>query len=278
VANLISVSSAPIAKLENKKYYDLLGTLGVMKKVFKEFAVDGFELQLEPEWDSENPPLTDGEFADWRKTPKYTLPEIGTLVKDTNLPILSVHASRDVGNYLCSSHKSDVERGKHLIRETLAFTEDLGTEVCVFHIWDTWTKKIDVNLLQRIFDGLATQFPKIMASIENIPTHVGGCTPFSLVSLFRYVTLDLRWAALYNELDAFESIIDRVVDVHLRGRLEEDRWVLDRSSFGLEEALDKIKNKWKYSGPLTMEPDSGIDASHFGSFLKAMSSLRNRAI
>jgi hypothetical protein len=278
VANLISVSSAPVAKLENKKYYDLLGTLGVLKRVFKESAVDGFELQLEPEWDSQNPPLTDGEFADWRKIPKFTLAEIGTLVKDTSLPILSVHASRDIGNYLCSARKPDVERGKHLICETLAFAEDLGTEVCVFHLWDTWKKKLDVNLLRRIFSCIATQFPKIKAAAENIPTHVEGYTPFSLVSLFEYVTLDLRWAALYNELCAFESIIDKVVNVHLRGRLEEGRWVLDRSSFSLDEALDKIKNKWKYSGLLTMEPEGGIGSSHFESFLEAMSSLRTRTI
>ena len=52
----ISVSSAPIAKLGNKRYYDLLGTLEVMKKIYRESIVDGFELQLQPEWDSENPP------------------------------------------------------------------------------------------------------------------------------------------------------------------------------------------------------------------------------
>lgn len=68
--NLISVSSAPIAKLGGKRYYDLDGTLKVMKKVFRESVVDGFELQLQPEWDSENPPLTDTQFADWTKTPK----------------------------------------------------------------------------------------------------------------------------------------------------------------------------------------------------------------
>jgi hypothetical protein len=276
VASLISVSSAPIAKLEDKKYYDLLGTLDVMKRVFKKSAVDGFELQLEPEWDNESPPLTDGDFADWRKTPKYTLPEIGTLVKGTDLPILSVHASRDVGNYLCSDRRSDVEKGKRLIFETLALAEGLASEVCVFHLWDTWKKKLDVNLLQKIFLSISTQFPKIKAAAENIPTHVEGHTPFSFVSLFGYVTLDLRWAALYNELHSFESIIDRIVNVHLRGRLEDDRWVLDRSSFGFEEALDEIENRWKYSGLLTMEPEGGMDSSHFESFLRAMYALRTR--
>ena len=62
--NLISVSSAPIAGLSNKEYYDLLGTIEVMKNVLKEGIVDGFELQLEPEWDAENAPLTDTDWAD----------------------------------------------------------------------------------------------------------------------------------------------------------------------------------------------------------------------
>jgi sugar phosphate isomerase/epimerase len=275
VANLISVSSAPIAKLGNKKYYDLLGTLDVMKRVFRESAVDGFELQLEPEWDSENPPLTDAELADWRKTPKYTCREILTLVKETKLPILSVHASRDVGNYLCSCHEHDVEKGKRVIYETMAFAEDMGTEVCVFHLWDTWKAKFNVNQLQKIFANITDQFPKTKATAENIPTHLEGHTAFMLVRLFEYVTLDLRWAALYNELDAFESIVNRVVNVHLRGKLEGDRWILDRSSFGFCEALDKIKNEWGYAGLLTVEPEGGINSSHFKSFLKAMSFLRN---
>jgi len=47
MTNLISVSSAPIAGFGNKEYYDLIGTIDVMKKVFRESAVDGFELQLD---------------------------------------------------------------------------------------------------------------------------------------------------------------------------------------------------------------------------------------
>ncbi len=67
-----------------------------------------------------------------------------------------------------------------------------------------------------------------------------GSTPFELVKGFRYVTLDLRWAALYEELDKFEEIIRNVVNVHLRGRLEANEWVMERSSFGFYEALSRI--------------------------------------
>lgn len=112
------------------------------------------------------------------------------------------------------------------------------------------------------------------ASVENVPTHLESYTPFTLAKLFDYVTLDLRWAILYDELDSFKSIINRVVNVHLRGKLEEDKWVLENSSFCFYEALNKIKNDWKYQGLLTMEPDGRFDSSSFHNFIEAMKTLR----
>jgi hypothetical protein len=111
MANLISASSAPIAGFGNKEYYDLHGTIEVMRNVFQASVVDGFELQLEPEWDSQNPPLSDADWADWTKTPKYSAEEIVKAVRKERLPILSVHGSRDVGNYLCSKHERDWKKG-----------------------------------------------------------------------------------------------------------------------------------------------------------------------
>ena len=273
--NLISVSSAPIAGFVNKEYYDLLGTIDVMKTVFREQVVDGFELQLEPEWDCENAPLTDADWADWTKTPKFTAEEIVELVKKEALPILSVHASRDVGSYLCSEKERDQEKGKHSICNSLAVAEDLGAEVCVFHLWDTWKSNFDLHNVENIFSNAIEGFPKVKASVENIPTHLKGYSPFKLVRSFQYVTLDLRWASMYTELDAFESIIDSIVNVHLRGSLKKNKWVLERSDFDFYEALDKIRRNWRYSKLLTMEPEGKIDASLFRSFLRAMHSLRN---
>lgn len=272
--NQISVSSASIAKLGNKRYYDLLGTLNVMEKVPRESVVDGFELQVQPEWDSENPPLTDTQFADWTKTPKYTVIEVLTLVKKHKLPILSVHANRDIGSYLYSDRKQDYEKGKRLIYDALFLTDNLGAEVCVFHLWDTWKTRCDVHRLKEDFLNITAQFAKIKASVENIPTHSKGFTPFSLVKLFDYVTLDTKWASLYNELNLFESIVSKVENVHLRGSLREDRWFLNSSNFGFYEALDLIRNRWKYSGLLTVEPEGKRNKSLFNSFVKAMLSLR----
>jgi hypothetical protein len=275
MTNLVSVSTAPIAKLGNKKYYDLSGTIQVMKKVYQESAVDGFELQLEPEWDSENPPLTDSELADWTKTPKYTAEQILTLVTKEKLPILSVHASRDIGNYLCLNQKQHLEKGKRLVDDSLFLSDELSASVCVFHLWDTWATEFDANRLKKTLSDVAANYPKVKATVENIPTNLKGHTPFSLVKTFDHVTLDLRWAALYNELNAFESIINNIENIHMRGTLEGDKWALNRSSFTFYEALDTVKNKWKSPALLTVEPEGGISSSSFTNFIKAMKTLRS---
>ncbi|MDH5266479.1 MAG: sugar phosphate isomerase/epimerase [Candidatus Bathyarchaeota archaeon] len=277
VENLISVSSAPIAKLVGKKYYDLDGTLKVMKKVFRESVVDGFELQLQPEWDSENPPLTDTQFADWTKTPKYTVDDILRIFKKQSLPILSVHASRDIGSYLCSSRKQDNEKGRQLIHDSLYLANDLGAHVCVFHLWDTWKTKINWQKLKKDLLDMIHPFAKVKASVENIPTHVKGYTPFLLVKHFDHITLDVKWSSLYNELDRFESIVDKIANVHMRGRLRGDRWFLNSSSFGFYEVLDLIRKRWKYPGLLTIEPEGERNISLFNSFVKAMKSLRTQS-
>ena len=236
--------------------------------------VDGFELQLEPEWDCENAPLTDADWADWTKTPKFTFEEVVELIKSEGLPILSVHASRDVGSYLCSEKERDWEKGKRVIYGALSVAEGLGAEVCVFHLWDTWKSSFDLRNVENIFLKTAEQFPKVKASVENIPTHLEGYSPFMLVGSANYVTLDLRWATMYKELDAFESIINGIVNVHLRGSLKESKWVLERSDFDFYEALNKIRKEWKYSGLLTVEPEGRIDGSLFESFLEAMHTLK----
>jgi len=276
VRNLASVSSAPIAKLGDRQYYDLVGTLEVMGKLHRESAVDGFELQLEPEWDGENPPLTDAHLADWTKTPKHSFKEILDLVRSEGLPILSVHASRDIGSYLCSDRERDLGKGKRLIYDSLRLTSGLGADICVFHLWDTRKEELDITRLRRTLLDIAPHFPEVKASVENVPTHLKGSTPFDLLQIFDYLTLDLRWAAFYKELDAFESIVDRIVNVHLRGRLEEEKWILDQSSFDFYEALDKIKNVWRYSGLFTIEPEGNMDSSCFRRFVRSVNSLKAR--
>jgi sugar phosphate isomerase/epimerase len=274
VTNLISVSSAPIAGLGGKEYYDLVGTIEVIRRILRESVVDGFELQLQPEWDSENPPLTDTDWADWTKTPKYTAEDIIELFRRESSPILSVHASRDVGSYLCSERERDWKKGKRVIHDSLSIAESLKAEICVVHLWDTWKTSFNERHLAETLLSVADQFPKVKTSVENIPTHLKGYSPFRLVNSFKHVTLDLRWAALYDEFDLFKSIVSNVVNVHLRGKLREGKWVLDRSSFDFYEALEKLRREWKYKGLLTVEPEGEINGALFESFLKAMRTIR----
>ena len=274
MANLISVSSAPVAGFGSKEYYDLAGTLGVLRRVFKSGVVDGFELQLEPEWDNESPPLTDVDWADWTKTPKFTAEEVVRLVKKAKMPILSVHASRDIGKYLSSERRKDREKGRRVMCDALSIAEKLGASVCVFHMWDTWKTSFNIDRVGEIFQECAAEFPNVKASVENIPTHIRSSTPFELVKGFRYVTLDLRWASLYGELDKFEEIVKSIVNVHLRGHIEADQWVMGRSSFSFYEALNRIVRDWKYTGLLTVEPEGKIDGSMFRNFIEAMGSLK----
>lgn len=90
---------------------------------------------------------------------------------------------------------------------------------------------------------------------------------------FEWITLDLQWAALYDELDQFESVKERICNVHLRGRLEGSKWALEGAPFGFYEALDTIRGKWGYAGLLTLEP-SGLRDGDWENLVAAMSSLR----
>lgn len=90
---------------------------------------------------------------------------------------------------------------------------------------------------------------------------------------FEWITLDLQWAALYDELDQFESVKERICNVHLRGRLEGSKWALEGAPFGFYEALDTIRGKWGYAGLLTMEP-GGLRDGDWENLVAAMSSLR----
>jgi len=287
MTNKISVSTAPLAKFEDKMPYGLLSTLRIMKLVLESGAVDGFELLYKPQWDGD-PPLSKKDMID------YTAEEVLSRLQKEHFPILSVHARKDIGAYLCSKHKDDFEKERRLLHDSLAFTESLDAEVCVFHLWDTFATNSDLLLIGDVFREISGQFSGIKASVENIPTSLTGKTPVNLLKDFRHLTLDTRWATAYNELGNFESMTNKIVSIHLRGELRGEKWCLDNSSFefygvlkgtaralrkdnsslGFCEVLETIREKWNYSRLLTMEPDGALDSSRFDSFLEAMRSLR----
>ncbi len=272
-ANLLSISAAPATGIIKKPYYDLPSTVTVMNRLLQESAVDGFEVQALAEWDKENPPKDDvsgSRYTAWKKSPKYTVEEVAALLEE--LPILSIHANRDIGIYLCGK-ETDITKGERLIHESLSLAEKVGAGVCVVHLWDTWKSQFDTAFLQEVLHNIAAQYP-VTASVENVPTHVEGTTPFELVKEFEWITLDLRWAAMYDELDRFESVKEKVTNIHLRGRLQGDTWALTQAPFEFYEALDIIQT-WGYSGLLTVEPEAGLLSSNWESLVKALASVRS---
>ncbi len=220
----------------------------------------------------------------------YTANEVLVRLQKEHFPILSVHARKDIGVYLRSKHRSDFEKGKRLMHDSLAFTEALDAEICVFHLWDTFSTSFDLDMISNAFQETTNQFPRLIASVENIPTSLEGKTPFNLVKNFDYLTLDTRWATVYNELNNFESMTNKIVNIHLRGELGKEKWFIDNlkfsfygpletirkdnSSLDFYGILEKIRTHWGYSRLLTMEPDGKLDSSRFDSFLRALLSLR----
>lgn len=169
-----------------------------------------------------------------------------------------------------------MEKGKRLIYDSLRLTSELGADICVLHLWDTRKAEFDITCLKRTLSDITPHFPRVRASVENVPTQLRESTPFDLVRIFDHITLDLRWAALYEELDAFELIVDRIVSIHLRGRLVGEKWVLDQSSCDFYEALDKIRNVWRYSGLFTIEPEGSMNHSCFRNFVRSVNFLKVR--
>jgi sugar phosphate isomerase/epimerase len=185
--------------------------------------------------------------------------QIATVLGATGLPVLSVHANRDVGICLCSGQPEEIDAGRRLIHESLSLAQQVGASVCVFHLWDTWKADFDTASVHSVFTEITAQYLSVKPSVENIPTHLPDSTPFDLAREYDWITLDLRWAALYDELDRFAAVKDRIANVHLQGKIENGRWVIPpdwfpaQKSFDFYQALDTIKNQWGYKGLLTVE-------------------------
>jgi sugar phosphate isomerase/epimerase len=273
--NPISISVAPAVQVIGKRYYDLPGTIELMHCLWSESVADGFEFQNLAEWDATGPPRDEAQrrLAAWEDSQRYTTNDLASLLQSTGLPIRSVHANRDVGICLCSGDEQKRLRGERLIRDSLSLAEKVGAPVCVFHLWDTWKPELDPAALRRVLGEAAALYSGIKTSVENVPTRSAPSTPFDLVNEFEWITLDLQWAAMYDELGRFKSVMDRVVNVHLRGRLEGSTWTLESAPFGFYEALQTIRDEWGYAGLLTMEP-SGLRKGDLNGLVGAMASLR----
>ncbi len=254
--NPISLSVAPCVKAVGGSGYRIQDSLRFMEWALAEARADGFEFQNLAEWDPRTPPLDEGEKrrAAWTQAEKHSMKELSALLTSAGPPILSVHANRDVGVNLCSGQAAQVERGRTLIRESLALAGTVGASICVIHLWDTWRESFDVRVLEAALRETASAFPDIKASVENVPTHQSGQTPFSLVDRFEWITLDLHWAALYDELERFRTRVDRIANVHARFEVRSGSLQTPDDSRALLDTVGRLVRDWGYSGPLTLEP------------------------
>jgi hypothetical protein len=269
--NNISVSSAPLNSLFDRPYYDLDTTLEITRLL--KTAVDGIEFQHLAEWDSTGPPRDDPHneriFA-WERSRKYTRTDIQAALQDAGVNVLSVHANRDVGILLCSEDVNDVRRGKHLMHASLSLARDLGAGICVFHFWDPVKSNIDVHHLIQVYNEVTGSYPTVKAAVENIPCNYQ--TPFALASRFTWITLDIRWATKFDELEKFKTV-KNVVNVHMRGELYGERWVLNDAPYGFYEVMDMIRG-WGYTGVFTMEPEGGLKNKMLQDLARALVSMK----
>lgn len=283
--NPISISIAPLNGLTGRSYYDLDNTLTIMQRLYETGTVDGFEFQHLEEWDARFPPRAEPQRrAAWETSAHYTTDEIAAVLCASGVPILSVHANRDVGAYLCSTETADVAYGKRLIQEALILTDKVGAEICVFHLWDTWKEQFDPQVLHHTLEEVSIEFPGIKAAIENVPTHLEGCSPVDLLQSFPWITLDLRWAALYNELNDFAHLRDRLANVHLSGQLSVNTWNVapnwfpdQIATFEFYEAINILRTHWDYTGLLTIEMH-GQKGNTWDGLIAAMKTLKENIV
>ena len=266
--NKVSISTGCLPRLESRPFYELSSATRMMKRFLKESVADGFEFVLFPEWDSGNSPLTPSDAPS--DCERHTIEEIAEALEGKGFPILSVHANRDIGNYLCSEDAEKVSKGIRLVDECLRFTRKVGSRICVFHLWDTWKETIDLAHLQTVYKRFQKANPDIAFSVENVPTRIKGMTPFQLVKSFQHKTLDLKWASLFNEFDAFAKIVGQVDNVHIQGKYEDEAVVPTVGVLKYERALDRIKEAG-YKGIFTIELEG---KASYGEMLKCVAKLR----
>lgn len=267
--NKIAISTGSLPRLEGKQFYELSSVIRVMERLLRESEIDGFEFALLPEWDSENAPLTPSDAP--KDCEKHSVKEVLAALRNQSFPILSVHANRDVGNYLCSEDSAMVRKGMRLMIECLDFARKMDSRVCVFHFWDTWKEAFDLNRLLEIYKKYQEKYADVELSIENIPTKYKGKTPFQIANSFRHVTLDFKWASLFNEFDSFTEAFEHVDNVHIQGKMEGGRLVPTAGCLDYERALEQVV-ELGYSGVFTVELEG---RSNYADVLNYISKLKN---
>ena len=276
---MLSVSSSPLNSHMDIQtpYYDLQSTVEVMDRVLSDCEIDGFELQLMEDWNKKNPPLSysnEKKISNWKKAPDYSVDDIVNMLLPLRESILTVHANKDIGILLCSENEKDVGIGLYLLHEALGISKRLQAKHCVVHLWDYWKKHFDFSRVCRQIVELGSD--KIC--VENIPTHYMDKKPNQMLTNFDSITLDVKFAYMFDEIMAYEGLCSRIRNVHLSGHLSDGVWHVEKvpkENMGstLEEIIKNLVGSWDYQGIFTVE--SIPKDQTWGSTMEGLNRLKN---
>jgi sugar phosphate isomerase/epimerase len=263
----VCISTGCLPRLEGCQFHEFGSVVRMMKRFLRESRVDGFEFVLLPEWDSESAPLTPTSAS--ASCEKHSVGEILETVASEGFPIRSVHANRDIGNYLCHADQGKRKKGIRLADECLGFARKVGAKVCVFHFWDTWIENLDLAWLKALYDELQRRFEEVELSVENIPTKHDEMTPFQVLQNFKYKTLDLKWASMYREFSSFQEDVGTLDNVHVQGRLRDGQLVATVGSLDFDQAIAKLKRNG-YSGLFTIELENKPSFDEVSEYIESL--------
>ncbi len=260
-------------------YYDLEAVVAGACAVG---ALD-LELVLQPDWRPFEPPRDRRPEGD-RETGKWTTSQIisvmGRWREATGGRIRSVHANSDIGCFLGSRDEGERRTGIRLLEDACGAAEELGADIVVLHMWNTWADDISTDDAARRVRAFAEGCPHLSLAVENIPISARGWSQAELMFHLSELlpprvgfTLDLSWSSMYRNLDHLLDLLPRVRNVHVQGRLGEvdGRTVLlpRAGDMDLGRAVARIRDRG-YSGQWTLELNRPRSP---GDFLRAMSYL-----
>ncbi|MGI6625675.1 MAG: sugar phosphate isomerase/epimerase family protein [Limnochordia bacterium] len=232
------VSTGVLPRCIGKEFYEYTG----IAEAYERLDVDGVELVFLPEWDPRHPPFTPTS-ADWNRVPKAEVFDIVDLCLKHDLAVPVIHINRDVGNMLCSEDKATVLYGQRILDENLVGASELGSEIAVLHLWDTFSKDLD---LERTFDRAykVSKHHQIRIAVENIPISDKKLTQETAWGLLTQMmppdygfTVDLNWSSLYNNFPQLKRYRHRILNVHVQGYIAaagDNAYTLKPRSGGLD--------------------------------------------
>ncbi|MDQ7795003.1 MAG: TIM barrel protein [bacterium] len=250
---LLAISTGTTAAAVGRPFWDLAAAL-------EGAAATGFpslEFVLQAEW-TERPPLSPTS-ADLARVVRPGRAEIRerVLAAVVRTPITGVHANRDLGALWAAGERA-------CALDELAFAVELarasGARWVIVHAWDPNAGVVDVDEVAAFLSaGTPTGSPAPILAVENVPSRDEGRRPEDLLRDIldacpgAGLTLDLNWASLYGNLDRLLAVgRERLLNVHVQGRIEGSRLVPRHGELDLEMAVRRLGREG-FPGPYAVE-------------------------